>query len=361
MYKMFNKYSLILGMIALPCVQQLSARASYIPRDLKQCVEAAHRLASRGKATHLQELDAMINEGRILISESVMRKALNEALRLFENSNSIAYENMSMYMEEYLEGLNNRAIVLSLQGDNQYLSLVPMGLIADAVNAHAKDIDMMRISTEVASRQNLDLSGIADVELGELAGFGSDVPANKASLSFNAAMMTNAVSPTPNMIFGTGVASPSINSWIMSPSGVTRLPAPQSPINIQFMIPADYQKKKPVSLELAFLVSQQGMASGDARIQINAEYMKDGDTFNISAVNPSFTQTITSDDFRITEPGSANSVRYVYVSIPLDKDVIAKHKLALYSLTRIAPHHGHAEYMGNIFLAAATFKYTAKE
>jgi hypothetical protein len=364
MNKRFNKYSLILGVVASLSLQQVSAHVSYIPHDLKQCVHAAARVAGRGKAINLQELDAMINEGRIIVSESTMRKALNEALDILENNSSAAYQNVVAYLEEYLEGLNNRSIVLSLQGDNEFLSLLPVGMIAGALNTHVQGVDMMRISTEVAARQNLDVSGAADVTAGDalqgLALLAEAADANmwntKASIAFNANMMSNVVSATPNMIFGTGVASPSINAWIMAPS----VASAQSPINIQFTIPADYKRDKPVSLELHFLISNQGEATADARIQVKAEYLKEGDSFNINASNPSFDQTIKSDNFRINEPNSVNSVKYVMVTIPLDKDVIAKHKFALYSLSRIAPNHGRDEYMGDIFLAAATFKYVAK-
>jgi len=360
MNKVFNKYSLILGAVVLLSQQLSYATISYIPYDLKQCVHAAARFTGRGKAIHLQELDAMINEGRIIVSESVMRKALQEALDVLNNNNAAAHRNVVGYLEEYLEGLNNRSIVLSLQGDNEFLSLLPAGMIASALNAHVQGVDIMRLSTEVASRQNLDISGARDVASKNVLRDLSGEAANrnifwntKASIDFNANMMTSLESTMPNMIFGTGVASPSINAWIMSP----RDAEPKTPINMQFGIPSSLKKNKPVSLDLHFLISNQGAESGEARLQLKAEYLKDGDSFNINAEHPSFIQTIRSANFSINEPISSDSVKYVMVNIPLDRNVISQYQFALYSLSRIAPFGGQPEYMGDIFLVAATFNY----
>lgn len=365
MNKVFSKYSLILGMVALLSLQQSSANVSYIPHNLKQCVHAAARFAGRGKAINLQELDAMINEGRIIISESIVRKALEEALGILEINSSVASQNVAAYLAEYLEGMNNRSIVLSLQGDNESLSSLPMGMIAGALNADVQGMDMMRISTEVAARQNLDLSGVANIVSGDVShGLAwlyeaacstiCDTKASIGSVAFNANMMSNLEYTTPNMVFGTGVASPSINAWIMSSSDVA---ASQEPINMQFAIPS-ISKSKPVSLELHFLVSNQGEAAGDVRIQVEERYLDSGDIFNINAANPSFNQIINSNPFRITEPASADSVKYIMVTIPLSKE-ISKHDFALFSLSRIAPNGSRPEYMGDIFLAAAAFRYVA--
>lgn len=172
------------------------------------------------------------------------------------------------------------------------------------------------------------------------------------SLIFNATMLTSGSMSSPNIVFGTGIGSPVIDAWSMHSSIVLQLP-----INMQFSIPSDFKTEKPVSVELHFLVRKQSLENGNARIRINALYAHNESEFFVSN-EMTFTHTNDSDDFEIVEPTESNELRHIFIDVPLEKSEIDRSDLALISFTRIEPED--TEYMGDIYLVAAVFRYTQK-
>lgn len=329
---------------------------AYIPEALRQCIRSVYEIAEKSDDTrNLQELYAIISENRMLTCDVLMRNAVDEALAVIAKKGiEKDPQQVSAYLKEYRNALNDRCLLLNLHTDKLSPEALPISLIARSLDNKLAHVDMMNLHCQLASVQNVELCGNMD----DNAQVTRSIKSNKVGdpgMVFNSNMMTSAASITPNVIFGaTGVSSPVINVWSMSPSAVT-----QFPVNMQFLIPGDLKTQKAMSLELHFLVKKQAGANGNARIQVNAEYMRQHGEFDIFNESPSFTYTTASNNFLITEPSSTNNVEHVYVIVPIEKQNICNHNFALLSVSRIAPTSG-VEYSQDIYLAAAAFIYTKK-
>jgi hypothetical protein len=221
--------------------------------------------------------------------------------------------------------------------------------------------DIMYLSGQLTNIQNIELCGndfISSDFSHLLPTHSTDAQCSRASLLFNADMMSSTGSSSPNVVFGTGMNTPVVTAWIM-PSTVARKAATRAPmtppVTLQFSIPTDFQRNKSVSLKVHFLVEKQGFPTGNARIQIDALYVGDKDQFELTDT----THTDRSESFTVKEPNNNDEFRHVYVSIPLKKSHIKKNKFAMISISRITPNG--TEYAGDIYLVAAEFKYTEKE
>lgn len=164
--------------------------------------------------------------------------------------------------------------------------------------------------------------------------------------------MTNSQISAPDIIFGTGVTTSSINAWSILPSTMT-----QSPINMQFPIPRKLNKNKPLSLDLYFLVSNHAAAAGKARIMVNVEYLDQNASFDVSN-NATFSYSAQSKNFTVAEPVAGN-LTMICINVPLETTGLRKSMFALLSVTRMAPTSG-TEYAEDIYLSAANFRYVTK-
>jgi len=275
-----------------------------------------------------------------------MRKGLQEAFDILKKDqkgakNKAQIKAVTKYLQEYAHELDNVSMVFSLHGAAGTERSWPIPLVADSLFDVPGDVDMMCLSNMLTSVDNIQLCGTTSQQTRLF----------DHNVSFNASMMTNVLYPTPNIIFGTGVTSPVINAWSMSPSYMT-----QSPINMQLAVPSALFIERAEVLDLHFLVVQQGAGNGKARIAVNAKYMGQYGDFNIFDSSPLFTYVVESKDFKIFEPMSSDQVRHVCVKVPLEKTLINKCNLIILSLTRIEPQAN--EYDGDIYLAAAVMRYT---
>lgn len=334
--------------------------AAYIPEALKRSMVHVYEISEKTKDTHnLQEVCHLISENRMLTSDDLMRNAVNEAITVLESKTALRNRNqdkaISSYLKEYLNHLNDRTILLNVQGNENCVMSWPASLVARSLKS-AIDVDMMYLSNELATLRNISLCGNVNIDFDTY--FLKSIKENEKkdpSIAFTPNMMTNAGSNFPNVVFAaTGVSSPVINAWSMAPSSSV-----QSPINMQFAIPGNLRTEKAMSVELHFLIKNQPALDGNARIRVNAKYMQQDGEFNIFDSSPTFTHTTDSDDFLITEPSSTSSVEHVYVIIPIEKSDIENYDFALLSVSRIAPTEG-VEYSQDIYLAAAAFRYTKK-
>ena len=340
---------------------------AYIPQTLRECINVAHEVAASSSDTkNLQELHAMIQENRILASDDMTRKAIKEAFYAIkahknEFKNEKQHRAILKYFVEYLNSLNDVSLLLAIQGESARSASWPMSLVARCLPAYSVGMDMMHLSSELASMNNIPLCGSGKINFP--ADLNTRIIANvlkswhlnapkDPSVIFNANTMTSVSSINPTVVFGTGVSSPSINAWAMSPSASV-----QSPINLQFSIPSDLQTQEEVSLELHFLVKQQGALAGKARIQVEAKYIHNHADFDVLSPVPTFTYKNYSTNILITEPGSVDSVRHVSIVIPLDSSVIKNLDFASLSLIRVEPVTS-VEYSQDIYLASAAFRYT---
>lgn len=337
---------------------------AYMPIVLRECLANIYEVNGRNNSSDLKELCAMIQENRVLASDRMVRNVLYQALDILENNANFDdkwRDGAITYLQNYLKTLDTKSILCSLQGSNEALITIPSALLARCLEIDATSKEIIYLSSQLAQVQNIELCGNANLD----SDFSHLMPAHsvnthqaRASLIFNADMFSSSTSTTPNVVFGTGMNTPVITAWAMSPAGSRQMPvrAPMvTPVTLQFSIPTDFKKDKPVSLKLHFLVDQQGFATGKARIQVDALYTGENDQFSLSDT----THTNHSKDFTVKEPTGSNEFRHIYVSIPLDKSHIKKNKFAVLTIGRIQPIG--TEYAGDIYLAAAEFKYTEKE
>lgn len=337
---------------------------AYIPQALRKCIAIAHELVESSPDTsNLNELHAMIGENRILASDGMTRKAVEEALCVIEQHENISKRGkqqiiMATYLREYLNSLNDGSLLLPLQGEATRSTSWPLSFVARSLFDQSGAMDMMYLSSELASTRSLPLCGSGEGNGSSCARFIEDIldalhltTPNNSSLVFNANTMTNVSSISPTAIFGTGVSSPVINAWTMAPSMSV-----QSPINVQFSVPVDVQLHENMSLELHFLVVQHNASAGDACIKVNAKYMHNHTNFDILDSAPTFTHTNYSHNFLIVEPGSADNVKHVAVIIPLTSAGVKHSDLVSLSFTRDVPGVSF-EYEGDIYLASAALRY----
>ena len=342
--------SLVVVLLGVPALSY--GAIAYMPQELRSYMFVAYDKAGKAdQLSFLEEACKSICEGRAILSDTIIRKAVDQASAIVHDDQAICD-----YFKNYLNSLEDKTVLLNMQGKENARRIFPTSLSSD-------DMEILQLSSWLTTENNLSLSGYHHNDAVQNDGAAykhahsfKSVKPNKMSdpgLSFNANMLTSTMAVTPNTLFGTGIAMPTINAWSMVSSNQT-----QSPVNMQFSIPSDLKTEKAMTVELHFLVSKQGFASGKARIRVNGLYVSNGDEFaSPSSGSFSFTHTTDSKDFVITEPTVAGDLVQVMVTIPIEKSHIGKSDFALLSLTRIAPKHG-AEYAGNIFLAASAFRYT---
>ena len=361
-----NKFIFAVGLASSLLSHQVSyGVVAYMPVVLRECLTNIYEINGRSKGSDLEELCAMIQANRVLASDQMVRKVLLQALDILQNNanfDNAWRDGAAIYLQNYLDTLNTKSILCSLQGSNDALITIPSALVARSLEIDATSKEILYLSGQLAQVQNIELCGNESIN----SDFSQLIPAHvvnvnqaRASLIFNADMLSSPNSTTPDVVFGTGVSTPVITAWAMPPAGVVRKMPTRAlittPVTLQFSIPTNFKRDKSVSLKLHFLVDQQGFAAGKARIQVDALYTGDNDQFSLSDT----THVDYSKDFTVKEPTNGNEFRHIYISIPLEKSHIKKNKFAMLTLGRIEPNG--TEYAGEIYLVAAEFKYTEKE
>lgn len=326
---------------------------AYIPQDIRHLISNSYK-AAESSIENLRELDSMIRDNRVIASRDLVSKALDEAQRA---SSSRSIKN---HLRTYRDSLKERWTLLALEGSHQAQFMIDT--VSQCVDATA--LDIMRLSTELAERNNIDFCGdckernkrklVAAERISPNDRTVRPSKPNDPSVIFNADMMTNINSGMPSIIFATGINSPVINAWPMAPSFEV-----QSPVNIQMPMPGDIKDTNPISLELHFLVRQEAqMDRGIARIEVKSVFLDNNEQFNIFENPQSFQFVNYSNNFSVLEPTDADSIRHVRVIIPLENMNAKRGALALFSIQRAELTGTPVEYEGNLYLAAAAFKYT---
>ena len=336
------------------------AVVAYMPVELRECLSSIEEVNGRGANNSLQELCAMIRENRVVASDRLVCNGLNEALIIlskndaFDNKWKEAAKN---YLKNYRDNLDRRSILCSLKGDSNALTIIPNALLARTLPEDSKGRDIIYLSSQLADIQNIELCGLASLNAGfpqSMSTVSKNVVptnANVPSIMFNANMLTNNVSPFPNVVFGTGVSSPVINAWAMPHSSVA-----QAPVNMQFAIPGELRPQKAASLEIHFVIKREAFANGYARVRINSLYVDNMVPFSIPSDSSEFTDSIYSENFFIAEPTSNDELLHIFIDVPLENSNIQRRNFALISLSRISTTG--TEYPGNIYVVATAFKYT---
>ena len=329
---------------------------AYIPQTLRECISVVGELAEASSdVRNLQELCDMIKENRILASDDMTHKAVQEALEVMKASKNKFRSNkqrkvMKEYLKEYLNSLDDSSVLLAIKGEGVRSTSWPMSFVARSLPLYSVDMDMMNLSSELASTNNIQLCGNGTIAADIVKE--SQLRSKQASFLLGSYMMSSPISHGPNVIFGTGVASHIIATWSMSPSI-----SMQSPINMKFTVPKNLKLDKPISLELHFLVSQQGSPAGKARIQVEAQYKHHRNVdSDMSDSFRSVKYKKYSDNFMITEPHSVDELKHISVKIPLKSSKLKKSDMVHLALMRVEPTSG-TEYGQDIYLASAVFRY----
>jgi hypothetical protein len=294
--------------------------------------------------SNLAELHAMVAENRVLTSDVMMRKGLQEAFQVLNSQrgskNKQDLEAIKSYMQEYNDNLNNESLLCAMQGAEA--QQWPISVVARNVD-NAADMDIMCLSSMLNVGHNMQLCG----------NFAAQTRLLDSNIFFNANAMNNPFFNAPNVIFGTGVAGAVISAWNMAPSVME-----QTPITMQISIPAALLVEKAESLDLHFLVAKQGGSHHKARVAVDVKYMAQYGEFNIFDAHPTYTYHSESHDFDVYEPIAADDVRHVCVSVPLQKTSINKCNFIIISVTRATPAIGELlEYDQSLYLASAVLRY----
>jgi hypothetical protein len=351
MQTMFVRMSkMVLSVILLSIHMQSYGIAAYIPQALRECIAIIYEASdSNSCKSKLEELYSTIRENRMLGSDNVIRRGVKEALAIIRASHnkSAIKDDMVEYLEQYLKNLNDKAILLVMNGDVSHMRSWSPGLIDRCMQKERDAYDLLRLSNEISN--NLVLCGseanAVSLDSRVIKNFWSN---QKPALNINS--RPNQPSNPTMTIGSTGVNSAAITGWALTPG------SPQSPVDIEFVIPDDFDNNKPVSLELGFLVPNNGLNNGYVNFLVQEKYVIPGHSFNIDNIN--WTHTNTSGNVKINEPVNPHNVRYMFINIPLSKSYIKPGYFALLSISRTSPTH-ECEYAGDLSLVSAAFKYNA--
>ncbi len=153
-----------------------------------------------------------------------------------------------------------------------------------------------------------------------------------------------------SQVYGSGSSFPTIRVWIMKDSEND-----PSPLSIQFKIPNDFHSDGIVVVDAHLLIDDLG-ASGDARLQLRADFKGNNEQLGINAGG--FADDVESTDFTITEPTLSEALNHQRVSMTLTDSVvnaIEPRDWAFIVLNRAVP--SGSEYDNDIYLSSVSFRY----
>jgi hypothetical protein len=326
------------------------AIVAYTPEAVRECISAIYHVTEKNnRKRELEELYAAIRENRMLTSEAVASEGVAGAIEIMRSSN-VDYSQDIQYLEQYLNNLDTRGILLALEGDASHKTSWPMGLISRSMRDQQDAYNLLCLSNELSD--NLMLCGCADMNAHSHALMQRANSMSDPSISFSPVDMTNSQTSTPSLIMGgTGVSSPIVTGWALTPSI-----NPQSLVNMQFTLPGNLAKHKDVTLELALLVPSNLLPEGYAKFKVCSRYVRD----NFDLNNIDWTSTNTSGNIKIEEASTPGNLKYITVQIPLSSHHLKANYFALLSVSRIAPTGSKPEYNGDVVLVSAVYRYTAQ-
>ncbi len=353
--KIVSRFSkIVIPAILLSLHMQSFGVVAYMSQTLRECIAVVYeRAGSNCRKQALEELYEAIRENRMLAPDTIVSQGIAEAIEVINSSNRSNQREIIQYLEQYLNNLNDRGVLLALNGDMSRVRSWPLGLIERSMMLDQREAcDLLRLSNELSC--NLIFCGSEENGVSLDASVMKNIKRafTDPSINFRPNGMTNSQSLTPTIILGgTGVNSPVINGWALTPNDL------QFPVNVQFVIPDDFASHQPVSLELGFLIPNNGLVNGYANFLVQAKYLDSKHSFNPNDV--SWTHANTSGNIKITEASNSDNVKYMLINIPLSKSHIKPGYFAMLSVSRTSPTGGKSEYAGDLSLVSAVFKYTS--
>src|SRR5436190_13020567 len=111
--KALNSYIFILATI-LSYNGLMYGVAAYIPEAIRSCIAQIHEFSGQKVSNEFKELYAMISQNRVIASQELVRKVVEEACNIVEAStygrNNWKKEAHNCLIE-YLQSLNDRSVV----------------------------------------------------------------------------------------------------------------------------------------------------------------------------------------------------------------------------------------------------------
>ncbi len=157
-------------------------------------------------------------------------------------------------------------------------------------------------------------------------------------------------------VYGGSYNAPRFSAWILppSPTGIDFLT--QHFIGTEFVIPNDLDTTQPVFLDF-HLLYEQFDETGDAQLQVQADYVSNGEEFGNNPPAAGFAQTVVSGDFTVIEPVDSDNLRHVIITVPLNGALMADNDWGFFLMTRINPDSEN-EYDADIYLSLIAVRYT---
>jgi hypothetical protein len=157
-------------------------------------------------------------------------------------------------------------------------------------------------------------------------------------------------------VYGGAYNAPRFSAWTLppSPTGIDFLT--QHFIGTQFVIPSDLDTTQPVFLDFHILIEQFD-ETGDAQLQLQADYIGNGTELGNNAPATGFAQTVLSGDFVIIEPVDEDNLRHIIVTVALNGALMVDNDWGFFLITRINPDSEN-EYDEDIYLSSIALRYT---
>ena len=128
---------------------------------------------------------------------------------------------------------------------------------------------------------------------------------------------------------------------------------------MEYVIPSNLDVTSPVFLDIHFLVAKHSDTVApnlNVQLQLDADYRANLGELG-TAGGGSFSQTLLTGDFAVTEPSVQHDLIHQVVTIQLNPALMADSDWGYFSIFRIAP--STTEYPHKIYLSAVAVRYTS--
>src|SRR5438477_9762421 len=159
----YNKYIFA----AMVCFSLLSyhmsyAAIAYMPVVLRECLATIYEINGREKVSHLEELCATIKKNRVIVSDQVIRPVIYEALDILQHNSNFSdnwRDGAIIYLKNYLDVLNSKSILCSVQGEDQTSINISSALLARCLEIDSTSKEIMYLSSQLTNVQSIELCG----------------------------------------------------------------------------------------------------------------------------------------------------------------------------------------------------------
>jgi hypothetical protein len=347
---------------------------TYIPQALKECIAMAYELSYfDGCEKELKELYLTIRDNKIFVSDDIVYNAVKEAIIIIGSPDNrinrkIGAEirderqgrGMTEYLEEYLRSLQNRSVLLAVDGKDSHSTSWSAELIEHPRDNAGEIFDLLRLSNQLS--ENLMVCGQISMGTHPIL-LSSRVIAHarrkpkldrlkKKAFGFRSENMTDALTH-PAITDSIGIGDLMVKGWALTPSTHQ-----QCSISMQVEIPNEIVKNKKAVLEVGMVVPSNGLSNEYANFELKSKYLVS--RHNFDPTDMSCSHISSSGNFKIDEASVAGNLKYMTVRIPLASSHIKSGCLALLNISRTLPTDLKSEYTSDLYVVSATLRYTCQ-